>query len=70
LQEWAQGRGLALPVYKVVSRSGPDHAPNFTTEVTVSGAKSAQGEGNSKRASEQDAAKALLIIEGVWEGVS
>jgi len=70
LQEWAQGRGLALPVYKVVSRSGPDHAPHFMTKVTVSGGMVAQGKGSSKRASEQDAAKALLVNEGVWKVVS
>ena len=27
LQEWAQGRGLELPEYREVGRSGPDHAP-------------------------------------------
>src|SRR6516165_10658850 len=26
LQEWAQGRGLALPTYALVATSGPDHA--------------------------------------------
>ena len=39
LQEWAQGQGLALPKYIVVSRKGPDHAPHFTAEVTISGNK-------------------------------
>ena len=65
LQEWAQGMGLALPKYTVVSRKGPDHAPHFTAEVTITGRKPAQGEGASKRIAEQAAATALLEREGV-----
>ena len=65
LQEWAQGMGLALPKYIVVSRKGPDHAPHFTAEVTITGRKPAQGEGASKRIAEQAAATALLEREGV-----
>jgi len=65
LQEWAQGRGLALPEYVEVSRKGPDHAPRFTSEVRISGCAPAQGEGPSKRAAEQAAARTLLEREGV-----
>jgi len=65
LQEWAQGQGLALPRYTVVSRKGPDHAPHFTAEVIISGRAPAQGEGASKRIAEQAAATALLSREGV-----
>jgi ribonuclease-3 len=64
LQEWAQGQGLALPKYTVVSRKGPDHAPRFTAEVIISGRAPAQGEGASKRIAEQAAATALLTREG------
>ncbi|MCB9957671.1 MAG: ribonuclease III [Rhodospirillaceae bacterium] len=60
LQEWAQGRGLPLPAYRVVDRTGADHAPRFTVEVTVDGAGDAQGEAGSKRAAERLAAAALL----------
>lgn len=60
LQEWAQGRGLALPKYVALERSGPDHAPVFTCEVRIPGHNPARGTGASKRAAEQAAASALL----------
>lgn len=65
LQEWAQGRGLALPEYIEISRKGPDHAPRFTSEVRITGCEPARGEGASKRAAEQAAARTLLKREGV-----
>ncbi|MFA5899880.1 MAG: ribonuclease III [Hyphomicrobium sp.] len=65
LQEWAQGKGLALPEYVEVSRLGPDHAPHFTSEVRIAGCAPARGEGTSKRAAEQAAARVLLEREGV-----
>lgn len=60
LQEWAQGRGHALPRYVSLERTGPDHAPNFTAEVCITGYAPAQGTGASKRAAEQAAASAML----------
>jgi len=65
LQEWAQGRGLAAPLYREVARSGPDHNPQFLVAVTVDGVGDAEGAGRSKRAAEQAAAEALLQREGV-----
>ncbi|MFY9629228.1 MAG: ribonuclease III [Methylocystis sp.] len=63
LQEWAQGRRLAAPVYRLASRSGPDHAPCFEVLVDVAGFEPAQGGGASKRAAEQAAAEAFLSRE-------
>lgn len=60
LQEWAQGRGLPLPSYAGLARSGPDHEPRFRVSVTVEGLPPAEGEGRSKRAAEQEAAGLLL----------
>lgn len=60
LQEWAQGRGLALPRYIALERTGPDHAPQFRTEVRVDTLSPAQGSGPSKRSAEQAAASAML----------
>jgi ribonuclease-3 len=61
LQEWAQSKkgGLA-PVYKLIKREGPDHAPRFLIEVNVAGQPPATGEGSSKREAEQAAAQAML----------
>ncbi|NIA66999.1 ribonuclease III [Pelagibius litoralis] len=65
LQEWAQGRGLPLPNYAEVARSGPAHAPMFTISVEVQGYTPLEGEGPSKRIAEQDAATKLLsLLEG------
>lgn len=66
LQEWAQGRGKATPVYRQLSRSGPDHAPNFVIAVEVEDCAPEQASGSSKRNAEQSAAQAFLIREGVW----
>ena len=60
LQEWAQGRGLPLPRYTPLERTGPDHAPSFTAEVRISGFAAVQGTGASKRSAEQAAASAML----------
>ncbi len=60
LQEWAQARGMPLPVYKVVRREGPAHAPKFVIEVTVRDHPPAEAEGLSKRDAEKLAAAALL----------
>lgn len=60
LQEWAQGRGKALPVYTVTGTEGPPHEPVFVVEVAVDGVGFASGQGSSKRVAEQAAASALL----------
>lgn len=59
LQEWAQARGMGLPEYVELQRSGPDHAPEFLIEVRING-QTATGMAGAKRAAEQLAAAALL----------
>ena len=60
LQEWAQARGMAPPVYSEVARSGPDHAPVFRVAAELSDGTLAEAEGRVKRQAEQAAARALL----------
>jgi ribonuclease-3 len=60
LQEWAQGRGLPLPQYEIVSRSGPDHQPLFQVQVSVQGHDAVSASGASKRTAEREAASRLL----------
>lgn len=64
LQEWAQARGLGLPTYETLSRTGPDHAPTFVIRVSVQGHGVNEGTGSSRRAAEQDAATGLLQTLG------
>lgn len=65
LQEYTQAHGLELPAYEIIAQSGPDHDRHFTAQVCVQGSPVATGEGNSKKAAEQAAAKAALKGYGV-----
>jgi len=60
LQEWAQGRGLALPIYQLAGVCGPDHARQFTVAVRLAGGDAVSATASSKRAAETAAAAALL----------
>lgn len=58
LQEYLQGRRMALPQYSVVATAGEAHEQNFRVECAVAElAVRTQGEGPSRRAAEQVAAK-------------
>ncbi|WP_339778894.1 ribonuclease III [uncultured Thalassospira sp.] len=60
LQEALQGQGKPLPVYEMVGREGPAHAPVFTIELTTSDGHCVRADGKSKREAEQIAAKRML----------
>ncbi len=60
LQEWALTRSRQAPVYEVVARDGPDHAPRFRVQVVVRGQEPVAGEGANKREAEKAAAVAML----------
>jgi ribonuclease-3 len=68
LQEWAQAGVLkSTPIYRLVRREGPDHAPRFIVHVSVGEERPEEGEGGSKREAEQAAAKAMLARLGLWQ---
>ena len=69
LQEWAHANGHATPTYEVLTQDGPDHDPTFKVRVVLDGEPSEEGSGRSKRAAEQEAAKAVLERENAWEGL-
>lgn len=60
LQEWAQGLGKKLPVYKTIGMEGPAHDPIFMVSVEVDGVEPVAAKGASKRVAEQAAASAML----------
>lgn len=60
LQEWAQGLGKPLPVYRTMGMEGPPHEPIFLVSVEVEGVEPVGGQGPSKRTAEQAAATAML----------
>lgn len=61
LQEILQSRGQALPIYRMVGATGPQHARQFETECRVAAlALLCTGRGSTKRDSEQSAAEQML----------
>lgn len=60
LLEWSAANRRKPPVYQIVNRDGPDHAPRFTVSVTVAHAGEATATGTSKQEAETAAAAALL----------
>ena len=60
LQEYSLKKFKSLPIYKLVSSSGPRHKPKFTISVKLKDTKLHEGTGDSKKKAEQSAAKKLL----------
>jgi len=66
LQEWSQKKVRLVPEYRLLSSSGPEHAKVFRYEVLIQDKKMGEGEGNSRKAAEQDAARnAITEIEEI-----
>jgi ribonuclease-3 len=70
LQEISQMLFRALPRYRLVSESGPDHDKCFVTEIALGGTLLGKGEGKTKKQSEQEAAKQALheLQQTGWPG--
>jgi ribonuclease III len=61
LQEWLQARRIAVPAYRITATRGQAHAQTFEVECAVAALGLAErGEGRSRRAAEQDAARRMI----------
>jgi ribonuclease-3 len=60
LQEFLQGRRLALPQYDVIDIQGEAHDQSFTIKCTVAGMAPVVAVGSSRRKAEQDCAHLVL----------
>lgn len=67
LQEWSMQTHQELPTYTIIDRTGPDHSPVFSIEVTVSAIGSARAEAGSRRSAEQAAAYNLMSQAGLLD---
>jgi len=56
-QEWAQAEMGITPRYRIVAEHGPEHAKTFVAEVLLGNEVVGRGEGRSKQAAEQAAAR-------------
>lgn len=60
LQEVLHAIGSSVPEYLLEYVEGPEHAPTFISIVKVNGKVQGRGKGNTKKASQQEAAKLAL----------
>ena len=60
LQEFLQSKGQEPPTYKQISRTGPDHDPDFCVEVVLGSGLNAIGSGSTKRMAETKAAEQIM----------
>jgi ribonuclease III len=60
LQELLQGQGRPVPQYSVVAEEGPSHRRRFVVECRLDDGFATTGEGTSKKAAQQEAAREAL----------
>ena len=60
LQEFSLKKYKSLPIYKIISNSGPRHKPNFKVGVKIKNSKFTYSNGSSIKNAEQSAASILL----------
>ena len=65
LQELVQRKKDQMLCYELIGESGPDHDKHFVVAVRFNSDRVARGEGRSKKAAEQCAAKEALKLLGV-----
>ena len=62
LQEYSLKKYKTLPIYKLISNTGPRHKPSFKIAVKLKDSKFTEATGSSKKIAEQAAAKELLKL--------
>jgi len=62
LQEYSLKKFKILPIYKLISDTGPKHKPNFKIAVKLKNTEFVEAEGSSKKLAQQAAATKLLNI--------
>jgi ribonuclease-3 len=71
LQELTQADAEGVPVYKVIEATGPGHRRRYRVEVCLAGVRLGVGEGSTRRAAEQAAAKeAISRFEATRTGIA
>src|SRR5436190_10061631 len=69
LQEWLQARRLPVPTYRITATRGQAHAQTFEVECAVPALNCTEsGEGRSRRAAEQEAARRMLDALNAKDG--
>ena len=63
LQEFSLKKFKKLPIYKLISNTGPRHKPVFKVAVKIMNTKFFTAQGNSKKDAEQNAA--ILCLQGI-----
>ena len=65
LQEYSLKYFKKLPLYRLISSTGPKHNPIYKISVSIIGTRQFVGVGNSKQQAEQDGAEKLLKGENI-----
>lgn len=62
LQEYTQSKDGSLPIYNVITESGPAHDKTFEIEVIIGDNRYGVGKGKSKKEAQQSAAREALDV--------
>jgi ribonuclease III len=60
LQERLQAMRFPPAEYLIIKETGPDHRKHFSVELRINGRKTTEGQGNTKKLAEQEAARLAL----------
>ena len=66
LQQWALSQYKIPPTYQIIAESGPDHAKEFTAQVSIKDKVYGIGKGRRKQEAEKRAAEEALKEIGRW----